>query len=61
MGLFIRDDIRVRDLDKRYKQRMRIVAARSGEQIFGGHSYRGGNFRRWQYVALTQKVTVKGA
>ena len=39
MSLFIRDDIRVRDLDERYKNRMRVKAAITADRQCAQHMY----------------------
>lgn len=39
MSLFIRDDIRVRDLDRKYKKRMRQKASQSAFRLCMQHAH----------------------
>lgn len=55
---FIRDDIRVRDLDARYKKTMRKAAAMYADRIYSAW---GARFERWTLRAAVEKVHLKGA
>jgi hypothetical protein len=62
VSLFIRDDIRVRDLDRKYKKRMRLEAKRAACLYRGQPSWNMAvNIPIWDLAAQFEKVTLKGA
>jgi hypothetical protein len=59
---FIRDDIRVRDLDKTYKKVMRRHAGVFTTQAFRWTPYRQHTrFLAWAMSAVIEKLALKGA
>ncbi|MDD3885115.1 MAG: hypothetical protein PHW66_09350 [Gallionella sp.] len=59
---FIRDDIRVRDLDKRYKKVMRHHAGVFTTQAFRWTPYHHHTrFLAWAMSAVIEKLALKGA
>ena len=58
---FIRDDIRVRDLDARYKKVMRREANKFSGNVFRYGAYWHGRFDMWALAAAVEKVYLRGA
>ena len=59
---FIRDDIRVRDLDKRYKKVMRRYASSFVSANSGGYSWNmAQNIPIWNWATRVESVSLKGA
>ena len=56
---FIRDDIRVRDLDKTYKKVMRLHAKRSVP--YAPTWFMALKIPQWEWAALIEKLALKGA
>ena len=59
---FIRDDIRVRNLDTRYKRAMRHHSIRVADTQMGGPSWNMAvNIPRWNFIGALVKLHLKGA
>lgn len=59
---FIRDDIRVRDLDKRYKKVMRRYTSSFVSANSGGYSWNmAQNIPIWNWAVRVESVSLKGA